>query len=532
MQLTFYKKKLFCQVFLLSGISAFIIFIIVVFILSRNHYNMMIENMHIEGESFSKALLLTSGDAIINNDLSVLLSNAIQLQSEIPDITFVGITIRDKIIIIDKKRWQEYDKHIFNRKYYIHDTSLVEVNPFLKQYGVNYIYKQPILYGGKTWGWVHLGFSLKSLDEKMKQFYFSLIWLIILLPIIILILSFYFAKKISKPIERLSEISKRIIAGEDENIMFDCDRIDEIGELSRNFKTMVLELHHNARKLQESNKYLEIKVYERTQELLDINLSLDHRVKEEVRKRREQEHLMVQQSRFAAMGEMIGNVAHQWRQPLNALSLLIQNIKFAFEFGKLDAAYIDYVNEQGIRLTKNMSSTIDDFREFFRENKKSSKFNMSSQINNALMLMTGTFEHHNIQLDKQMDPDVIFYGMANEFSQVILNLLKNAQDILIEKVTDKRYIFIKVYQDEMHIYCRIGDNGGGIPPEIIERIFDPYFTTKEEGKGTGIGLYMSKVIIEKHMNGTLTVSNNENGAIFTISFPKKKIDHEVDLNNL
>lgn len=520
MQLTFYKKKLFCQVFLLSGISAFVIFIIVVLILSRNHYNMLIDNMHIEGESFSKALLLTSGDAIINNDMSVLLSSAIQLQSEISDITFVGITIRDKIIIIDKKRWQEYNKQIFNKNYYIHDNKLVEVNPFLKQYGTNYIYKQPIEYGGKTWGWIHLGFSLKALDEKMKSFYYSLVWLIILLPIMIMVFSFYFAKKIAKPIERLSEITKRIISGEDEDIMIDSDRIDEIGELTRNFNTMVLELHHNARKLQESNEYLEVKVYQRTQELLDMNLSLDHRVKEEVRKRREQEQLMVQQSRFAAMGEMIGNVAHQWRQPLNALSLLIQNIKFAYDFGKLDAAYIDYVNEQGIRLTKNMSSTIDDFRDFFKETKKLSKFNMSLQINNTLMLMIGTFEHYNIQLDKQMNPDVIFYGMANEFSQVILNLLKNAQDVLVEKVADKRYIFIKVYQDETHIYCHIGDNGGGIPPEIIERIFDPYFTTKEEGKGTGIGLYMSKVIIEKHMKGTLSVSNNEKGALFTITLPK------------
>jgi len=520
MQITFYKKKLFCQVFLLSGISAFVIFIIVVFILSRNHYNMMIENMHVEGEAFSKALLLTSGDAIINNDFSILLSNALQLQSENTNITFVGITIRNKIIIIDKKGWQEYKKKIFNKKYYNHNSILIEQNPFLKQYGSNYIYKQPIIYGDKIWGWIHLGFSLKSLDNNMNEFYYSLLWLIIALPLIILILSYYFAKKISKPIERLSDITKRIMAGEDENIMFDCDRIDEIGELSRNFKTMVLELHYNARKLKESNEYLEVKVYQRTQELLDINLSLDHRVKEELRKRREQEQLMVQQSRFAAMGEMIGNVAHQWRQPLNALSLLIQNIKFAYDFGKLDAAYIEYVNEQGMRLTKNMSTTIDDFRNFFGENKKLSKFNVSAQINSALMLMTGTFEHHNIHLDKQMDTDITFYGMANEFSQVILNLLKNAQDILVEKVPQKRCIYINVYQDSAHLYCQIGDNGGGVPPDIIDRIFDPYFTTKEEGKGTGIGLYMSKVIIEKHMNGTLTVSNDENGALFTIMFQK------------
>ncbi|HZF71265.1 HAMP domain-containing sensor histidine kinase, partial [Sulfuricurvum sp.] len=237
-------------------------------------------------------------------------------------------------------------------------------------------------------------------------------------------------------------------------------------------------------------------------------------------RRHEQEQLLIQQARFVAMGEMIGNIAHQWRQPLNALSLLLQNIIFAYETNRLDDELMERVNSKGNLLINTMSTTIDDFRNFFQPNRNKEMFNIAAQLDKTLEIMQGTLENNHIVLEQEVGTDLTLSGFPNEFSQVIINIINNAKDALNERAVDEKIIRIQGYDTADEIIIRISDNGGGISKSIIDKIFDPYFTTKKEGKGTGIGLYMSKVIVESSMNGKLVASNDAHGAVFTLYFPK------------
>ena len=183
---------------------------------------------------------------------------------------------------------------------------------------------------------------------------------------------------------------------------------------------------------------------------------------------------------------------------------------------------IDKSVKKATLLTENMSKTIDDFRNFFRPNKAKENFKINEGITKAVELIESTFEHNNIKLEKDfVSSEIEFFGFANEFSQVILNLLTNAKDAVLENKIENPLIIIQTKIDDEYIYISIKDNGLGIKDEIINKIFEPYFTTKDEGKGTGIGLYMSKIIIENNMNGKIEVKNEQNGANVIIKLPIK-----------
>lgn len=247
-----------------------------------------------------------------------------------------------------------------------------------------------------------------------------------------------------------------------------------------------------------------------------LNQILAQQVQEEVAKNLEKERLLVQQSRLAAMGEMISNIAHQWRQPINALGLLLANIRDAYEYGELDKAFLDNSVNNGTRLIHNMSTTIDDFRNFFRPTSELKRFRMCEGVNDAVRLVKDSFKHNNIGI--VVDPCALpcfVVGHPNEYAQVVLNALSNAKDAIVSKNAPGE-IHIKTEIQGSTSVVSIRDNGGGIPDDVIGRIFDPYFTTKESG--TGIGLYMSKMIMEK-MGGDITVRNVEGGAETLISMP-------------
>jgi len=238
----------------------------------------------------------------------------------------------------------------------------------------------------------------------------------------------------------------------------------------------------------------------------------------------EKQAIMFQQSKLASMGEMVGNIAHQWRQPLNALSLVIQNIDIYYESGMLDKTTIDRTVEKGERLINSMSSTIDDFRDFYKPNKEKELFFIEKAIEKAYTIIKSNLINNGIDYKIDIeDPSLQINGFSNEFSQVIINLFSNARDVLIERKTIDATIMVHVYTKKDTIYVDVSDNGGGINDDKIDRIFEPYFTTKEEGKGTGIGLYMSKNIIESHMEGTLSAHNNDTGACLRIELSKNTI---------
>jgi len=221
----------------------------------------------------------------------------------------------------------------------------------------------------------------------------------------------------------------------------------------------------------------------------------------------EKERLLIRQSKMAAMGEMIGNIAHQWRQPLSAISASATGLKIQKELDNLSASELDSSLTAINDSVQYLSKTIDDFRSFLNPNNKERKsFMISNSLDKALNLVSSQFSAKEIEIIKDIE-DYELYSIENELVQVFINLLNNAKDILITKENQQRLIFIKTYKKDNSFYIEIKDNGGGIKGTIIERIFEPYFTTKHQSQGTGIGLYMSQEIVKNHLAGDLVVEN-------------------------
>ncbi|NQY94968.1 MAG: PAS domain S-box protein [Campylobacteraceae bacterium] len=270
--------------------------------------------------------------------------------------------------------------------------------------------------------------------------------------------------------------------------------------------------------------YFAIKVDITAQKELEIfNQSLETKVSKAIESSTKKDKILAQQSKLAAMGEMVGSIAHQWRQPLNALAMRIQFLEDDYEDNIIDMPYIQEYAEENMKLVNFMSKTIDDFRNFFRVDKIKKKFCLVETLKAALNLISTQLEDHNIKIDILGNDNCDIFGFESEFQQVVINIINNAKDVFIEKEQNDAEITINVTKEEKNAVVTILDNAGGIPSDVISRIFEPYFTTKEQGKGTGLGLYMSKMIIEDNMQGSLKVHNTRAGAIFTI---KLGLNHE------
>ena len=219
------------------------------------------------------------------------------------------------------------------------------------------------------------------------------------------------------------------------------------------------------------------------------------------------------------MGEMISMIAHQWRQPLSALSTIIQNIHLRYSLDKLDKEYLDKQRVLSNALTEKMSKTIEDFRNFFKPNKEKHAFSIKDAISQTIFLIDDSFKSNSIKIEIQILDDIKLFGFESELSQVLLNILTNSKDAFLEKNIENPHILIKTKRIQTHIKILISDNAGGINESIINKIFEPYFTTKDSYNGTGLGLYMSKIIIEQNMQGELKVRNIPQGVEFTIYIP-------------
>lgn len=255
-----------------------------------------------------------------------------------------------------------------------------------------------------------------------------------------------------------------------------------------------------------------------------FNENLEQRVKDEVAKRREHEHLLIQQSRHAAMGEMIGNITHQWRQPLFALSLIVQRIAHEFQEKHEFQERVDTPDKQALadqvakadNVIRQMSGTIDDFRDFFKPSKSREAFKLLKTVENTLHLVNSSLGC-NIHVHDESAVDIQVSGFPNELSQALLNVLANAKEAILERKMDKKSIDIHFGQDEENAWISVQDHAGGVPEDILPNVFDPYFTTKE--KGTGIGLYMTRIIM-KNMGGAIEAHNLKDGAEFRLILPK------------
>ncbi len=285
--------------------------------------------------------------------------------------------------------------------------------------------------------------------------------------------------------------------------------IDTTRDISRKFQSTNLE-HVGLLELDELADNFNVM----TKKLNEVYQEQEEKINEGVKQLREKDHMIIKQSRQAAMGEMIGNIAHQWRQPLNSIGVIVQNIEDAYNYDELTKEYMVEKINNVMTLLSYMSHTIDDFRNFFKPDKEKQSFSIAESVRSSLSFMDANFSHNNIKVDVDVVEDIKIWGYPNEYAQVLLNILNNARDIIKEREIKYGEIKIRVNASYSRSVVEIEDNGGGIRPDVIEKIFEPYFTTKE--MGTGLGLYMSKMIVEKNMGGELKVENRGDGAVFTL----------------
>ncbi len=241
-------------------------------------------------------------------------------------------------------------------------------------------------------------------------------------------------------------------------------------------------------------------------------------------KLKHRDRLMYQQARLASMGEMIANIAHQWRQPLSELGISLYGMKKEFKNCEKSEKF-DIQYEKSKNLIKKMSQTIDDFRNFFNPNKPKEHFFISDIIDEVMFILKDTLKSEKIQVDIVCDKNIKMFGYANEFSHVLINILNNAKDAFCHITTKSKLICIKVNENSTNIKIKISDNGTGIQDNMIDKVFEPYFTTKHSSQGTGLGLYIVKMIVEDSMNGKIEVANSDTGGVcFTITFKKEQND--------
>ena len=306
-------------------------------------------------------------------------------------------------------------------------------------------------------------------------------------------------------------------------------RYHSIKRLNVQLNASMTGLEKAQKTLQEQAAMLEAEIIERHraearlaakhQELEDVNHTLEDRIATTLKEIREKDQMLIQQGRLAAMGEMISNISHQWRQPLNNVGLIIQNVQDMSEHGELTTKVLNHEVAVAMDIILFMSNTIDDFRDFFRPDKEKSEFIVNTVIAQTVKFMLPALRNLGIVITVDEEPDVCILGYPNEYSQMMINIVNNAKDELLERKIANPCIMIRIFRENRLAVVTVADNAGGIEDDVLPKVFDPYFTTKEPGKGTGIGLYMSKVIVERNMNGSLTARNVPDGVEFRIEMP-------------
>ncbi len=307
----------------------------------------------------------------------------------------------------------------------------------------------------------------------------------------------------------LLEFIEKSINSENENLK------DAVEELIKNYRKNTKRLDTI---IKQSDRQ-QLKLKDANEQLNDYKINLEKKVEEEIAKRKENEKILMQQSKMAAMGEMIDAVAHQWKQPLNIISMKMMMLELDFDVGEVDKNYIKVINGEVKTQIDHMINTLDEFRNFLRPNKRLKEFSVNKMINSVLLLTKDELLKNKIETKFLNDIDFNILGVENEFKHIILNIISNSKDAFAEKNVKDRLITFKNYETNSHFIVEIEDNAGGIPENVIGEIFKPNVTTKAEGKGTGIGLYMSLQIAQKH-NGDILVENTQNGAKFMIKILK------------
>ena len=298
--------------------------------------------------------------------------------------------------------------------------------------------------------------------------------------------------------------------------------------------------------IHKTNKNLKNLVEEKTKELeklnhelRDLNENLEQRIVFEVEKTKKIEAQLFQSEKMAAMGEMIGNIAHQWRQPLSLISTSSTGVLMQQEFGVLNQEYLTNRMNDINNATQFLSKTIDDFRDLVKGELVIEHFLLLENIQKCLLIEEPILRHNKITLIKEIDPNILITSYQNPIIQSLMNIINNAKDVLVEKNIETKVIFLSTRGDDTGIFISVKDTGGGISESIMEHIFEPYFTTKHKSQGTGLGLHMTYMMITNELQGEITVKNRtfefegeiHNGAEFIIKLPKVLIGKQDSLLN-
>jgi PAS domain S-box-containing protein len=289
---------------------------------------------------------------------------------------------------------------------------------------------------------------------------------------------------------------------------------NEAGEITH-YQGVIFDVTDRKR-AEESLRKSEERLKQQKKMLEELNSTLEKRVQEEVTKNREKDIALIQQNRQATLGEMLDHIAHQWKQPLNSIALIVQYLKESWSCGELTDEDVEESVGKTMALVEHMAQTIDVFRSFYRPEKEQAVYRLKDSIDSALSFMAPALRFHGIEVEIDADPGVSAIGYPNEYAQVLLNILTNARDTFKERNVDNPMLKLEAFSENDKAVVAITDNAGGIPESIIGKIFDLFFTTRGTKDGTGIGLYMSKNIIEKNMRGKLSAANVDGGAQFRI----------------
>ncbi|NOQ31440.1 MAG: GHKL domain-containing protein [Helicobacteraceae bacterium] len=263
----------------------------------------------------------------------------------------------------------------------------------------------------------------------------------------------------------------------------------------------------------------QLKLINLNEELDDHKKNLELKVEDEIKKREEKEKMLLQQARLASMGEMMDAVAHQWKQPIGVISMQVQMMSYDLEDGLINEEYVQKLQDDVKTQIDHMVNTLDEFRTFFRPAKDPEIFSIESMVKKVFLLVKDEFIKNSINLELNTEKDFTLFGSENEFKHLIINIINNSKDAFIENSTKNRKITITISSCDKYNTIKMQDNAGGIPESVIKDIFKANVTTKTEGKGTGIGLYMSSQIAQKH-TGELSVVNENDGASFLFKYKK------------
>lgn len=337
-------------------------------------------------------------------------------------------------------------------------------------------------------GWILcINQSTKDAYSTIRMLSYVILGLTIMAIALTIVFAVIFSKRFSKPILTASDQLKLLEMGDYTTSIPDelLNRRDDLGEFSRAIS------------------------------------SIQTAIKLEASKNREKDMLMIYQSKQAKIGEMVGNIAHQWKQPLNNINMILLNLYDDYLYQDLDEKGLEEAIGKITRTIKTMSETIKDFTDFLKPNREKTEFEVDSCFQMALDLMEASIKYNGISITLDLEENLMLYGFPNEFSHVLFNVLNNARDATVKMEDGQKLIRIHGYSNEDTIIIEIFNTGDPIPEELLQKIFEPYVTTKNDKEGTGIGLYISKLIIEQRMNGLLELMNMETGVCCRISVKRR-----------